>query len=153
MSENSPEISSKEDLDETSPGAASNFHSLKSENFSLSSVNLQWDYVRPQSVDPSREIVFKLLKQETRDEWKSIAWTRKKTCIVENLEQNVCYSLKLLALVEDENEFRMVDESEIFKVKICGFENFLDRRKLDSFEKSFLVISEKLKSFPKMQSN
>jgi hypothetical protein len=83
-----------------------------------SSVVLTWKYASLISTS-ERELVFKLLKLETRDEWKAIAWTRKMTCTIKNLEQNVCYSLQILVLVEDEEEFKVVDESGIFKVSIC----------------------------------
>lgn len=127
MLENLPEVSSNEELEESSPEAPSKFHTL-SVTTQSSSVILQWNYERPESVEPTREVVFKLLKQETRDEWKSIAWTRKTTCMVENLEQNVCYSLKLLALVEDEDKFRVVDESDVFKVRIGVHRNILNNK-------------------------
>ena len=125
MSESLPETSSKEDedededeenVDENSPEALSNFRSLTVTTLTSSSVTLQWMYDRPQSVEPSREIVFKLLKLESRNEWKAIAWTREMTCKIENLEQNVCYSLQLLVLIEEKDEFKIVDESDVFKV-------------------------------------
>lgn len=127
MSENLDETSSKQDLGESSLEALSNFHSLKITTETSSSVVLEWSYTTPQAVDPSSEVVFKLLKLETRDEWKAIAWTRKMTCKIENLEQNVCYSLQLLALVANDDEFQVVDESDVFKVSFvyCG-----DSRKL-----------------------
>lgn len=122
MSENLEPTSPQQDLDESSLEALSNFHSLKLTTETSSSVVLRWSYSTPQAVDPSSEIVFKLLKLETRDEWKAIAWTRKMTCKIENLEQNVCYSLQLLALVANDDEFQVVDESDVFKVSsaYCG---------------------------------
>jgi hypothetical protein len=94
----------------------SNFSSLSVTTLSESSVNLQWNYIRPENLSGiSEELVFKLLRLEARDEWKSIAWTRKMFCVVNNLEQNVCYSLKLLVLVQKENEFVIVDETDVFK--------------------------------------
>ena len=97
----------------------SNFRSLSVSTLSESSVNLQWNYVRPERLSTlSQELVFKLMKLEARDGWKSIAWTRKMFCVVKNLEQNVCYSLKLLVLVEEENEFVNVDETDVFKASI-----------------------------------
>lgn len=122
MSENLDETSSPPDLDESSPETSSNFNSLKITTETSSSVVLEWSYATPQAVDPSSEIVFKLLKLETRDDWKAIAWTRKMTCKIENLEQNVCYSLQLLALVANDDGFQVVDESDVFKVSViyCG---------------------------------
>lgn len=103
-----------ENLDETH----SCFRSL-TVTTQATSVVVSWQYERPKaSVD--EEFVFKLLKLETRDEWKAIAWTRKMTCTVVNLEQNVCYSLQLLALVERDDEFEVIDKSEVFKVRALG---------------------------------
>jgi hypothetical protein len=96
--------------------AASRFSALTVTTQTSSSVVLTWTYDRPSSVG-EREVVFKLLKLESRDEWKAIAWTRKSTCTIENLEQNVCYSLHMLVLVEGVDEFKVIDESEIFKVQ------------------------------------
>lgn len=119
MSENSAELCSKDFSAENSTETSSNFRSLTVTTQTSSSVILQWIYEKPQpDFDPSKELVFKLLKLETRDEWKAIAWTRKTTCTIDNLEQNVCYSLQLLLLVEDEDEFKVVDESDVFKVKL-----------------------------------
>jgi hypothetical protein len=91
------------------------FHSLTVTTHK-SSVVLTWLYDRP-DFSADQEFVFKLLRLETRDEWKPIAWTRKKTCTVKNLEQNVCYSLRLLVLLELVDEFKVIDESEVFKVR------------------------------------
>lgn len=103
------------------PPKTSNFNLLSVTTLTESSVNLQWNYERPPPfADVSIELVFKLLKLETRSEWKSIAWTRKMSCDVKNLEQNVCYSLKLLVLVEKEDEFEVVDGTEVFKASIVG---------------------------------
>jgi hypothetical protein len=114
-------MSAEADLNEKNPAeplegaeSASNFHSLEITTLSESSVNLQWNYVRPEHLQ-NVEIVFKLLKLEAKDEWKSIAWTRKSNEVLKNLEQNICYSLKLLVLIEEENEFKTVDETEVFK--------------------------------------
>lgn len=123
MSENFDETSSQQDLSESSPEVASNFNSLKITTETSSSVVLEWSYATPQAVDPSSEIVFKLLKLETRDDWKAIAWTRKMTCKIENLEQNVCYSLQLLALVANDDGFQVVDESDVFKVSFVYCED------------------------------
>lgn len=112
------EISSSEDLIEKPKEASSNFQALtvSTQTQAAASVVLQWTYNRPQSVEPSQQVIFKLLKLESKDEWKAIAWTRKETCKIENLEQNVCYSLQLLALVEEGDEFKVIDRSDIFKV-------------------------------------
>lgn len=117
MSENYKELKLKEIAEENPTETLSSFRSLTVTTQTSSSVILQWIYERPQPIcESSKELVFKLLKLETRDEWKAIAWTRKTTCTIDNLEQNVCYSLQLLLLVEDEDEFKLIDESEIFKV-------------------------------------
>lgn len=98
--------------------ATNRFSSLNVSTQTSSSVILTWTYSRSDEVG-DRELVFKLLKLESRDEWKAISWTRKSTCTIENLEQNVCYSLQILVLMEELEEFKVVDESEIFKVKFC----------------------------------
>lgn len=119
MSENPPETNLKENFEENPSESSSNFRSLTVTTLTSSSVTLQWFYEAPPSIsDLSRQIVFKLLKLETRDEWKAIAWTRKMTCKIENLEQNVCYSLQLLVMVENEggDEFEVADKSDVFKV-------------------------------------
>lgn len=105
--------------DEEFPKApTSNFSSIEVTTHTSSSAILQWAYERPTTIEDNRkEIVFKLLQLESRDEWKSKAWTRKTTCKIENLEQNVCYSLQLLVLIEVEDEFKVVDKSKVFKVK------------------------------------
>lgn len=112
-------------LDEIPPSnepeteSISNIHSLSVTTLTESSVNLQWKYVPSDSdSDPTKVLVYKLVRLEARGEWKSIAWTRQMSCIVKNLEQNVCYSLKLLVLVEKENEFEIVDETDVFKASI-----------------------------------
>lgn len=112
------EISSSEDLNEKSKEASSNFQALTvtTQTQASASVILQWTYNRPQSIEPSQQVIFKLLKLESKDEWKAIAWTRKATCKIANLEQNVCYSLQLLALVKEGDEFNAIDRSDIFKV-------------------------------------
>lgn len=117
MSEVSTEIALLEEEIETKTESPSNFR-LTVTTQTSSSVILQWIYERPETTPETlSEIVFKLLKLETRDEWKSIAWTRKTSCKIENLEQNVCYSLQLLVLVQDDDEFKVVDQSDVFKVK------------------------------------
>lgn len=118
MSEASTEIALVEEESETKPESLSNFH-LTVTTQTSSSVILQWIYNEAEAfADSSSEIVFKLLRLESRDEWKSIAWTRKTSCKIENLEQNVCYSLQLLVLVQDDDEFKVVDQSDVFKVEL-----------------------------------
>lgn len=104
-------------LEESPEVSSSNFSSIDVTTHTSSSAMLNWSYIRPATIESSQEVVFKLLQLESRDEWRSIAWTRRTTCKIENLEQNVCYSLQLLVLLEDEAEFRVVDKSKIFKVK------------------------------------
>lgn len=97
--------------------ANSNFRSLTVTTRTSSSVVLNWIYENDQIEDSScAEFVFKLLKLQSRNEWITTAWTRNSTCTIENLEQNVCYSMQLLVLLEDDNQFNIVDQSEIFKV-------------------------------------
>jgi 16S rRNA G527 N7-methylase RsmG len=94
--------------------SSSKFDEITCRTVTSSSVVVQWIYLN-QNLNHD-VVVFKVLKLETRGEWKSVAWTRKTICQIENLEQNVCYSLKIHVLVEDETEFRVIDESEVFKV-------------------------------------
>lgn len=111
------EISEQSQEVVTEPEPTSKFHSLSVTTLTESSVNLQWKYIPPEELsNPSIKLVFKLLRLETRGEWKSIAWTRKTSCDIKNLEQNVCYSLKLLVLVERESAFEVVYETDVFKV-------------------------------------
>lgn len=103
----------------------SNFRCLTVTTRTSSSVVLKWSYENKEQVEDSanKEFVFKLLKLQSRDDWIASAWTRKSTCIVDNLEQNVCYSLQLLVLLEEEDEFRVVDKSEVFKVSLGPLKN------------------------------
>lgn len=118
MSEVSSEIALLEEETKNNPESPSNF-CLTVTTQTSSSVILQWIYEKTEALaESTSEIVFKLLKLETRDEWKSIAWTRNRSCKIENLEQNVCYSLQLLVLVQDDDEFKVVDQSDVFKVEI-----------------------------------
>lgn len=95
----------------------SNFRSLTITTRTSSSVVLNWNYENDQFKDSTcAEFVFKLLKLQSRNEWITTTWTRRSSCTIENLEQNVCYSMQLLVLLEGENEFEIIDQSEIFKV-------------------------------------
>lgn len=94
----------------------SNFRFLNITTRTSSSVVLKWSYENKEEDCANKEFVFRLLKLQSRDDWIASAWTRKSTCIVDNLEQNVCYSLQLLVLLEEEDEFKVVDRSEVFKV-------------------------------------
>lgn len=106
------------ELGEAYDESSLSFRSLTVTTRTPSSVILHWDYVP--ICDSPKELVFKLLKLESRDEWKTISWTRKTTCTIDNLEQNICYSLQILVLAEDEDEFKVVDESDVFKVRVTG---------------------------------
>lgn len=108
--------------DKFSQSQKSNFCEITCRAVTSSSVIVQWIYLN-QNLDLKQDVVFKVLKLETRGEWRKVAWTRKTTCQIDNLEQNVCYSLKIHVLVEDETEFRVVDESQVFKVCFCFQDN------------------------------
>lgn len=108
---------SKDEIENSPEALTSRFNSIDVMTHTSSSAILKWAYERPPTIESFREVVFKLLLLESRDDWKPIAWTRKTTCKIEHLEQNVCYSLQLLVLVEVEDEFKVVDKSEVFKVK------------------------------------
>lgn len=106
----------EEEFVEEEEESAEKFTEITCRAVTSSSVIIQWIYLN-QTHNKDDVFVYKVLKLETRGEWKSVAWTRKTTCQIENLEQNVCYSLKIHVLVEDETEFRVIDESRVFKVK------------------------------------
>lgn len=115
---------------ESSPSqTVSNFAKIEFRTVTTSSVIVEWIYLnqfpttsRQQAVEDEQLIehdesfIYKVLKLETRGEWKTIARTKKTSCQIDNLEPNVCYSLKIHVLVEDVDRFRVVDESEVFKV-------------------------------------
>lgn len=124
--------------DETLPTKSeSNFSKIEFRTITSSSVIVEWIYLNQFSqtssqqalasaeqeqivtgdIDSAQTFIYKMLKLETRGEWKTIARTKKTSCQIDNLEPNVCYSLKLHVLVEDVDRFRVVDESEVFKVK------------------------------------
>lgn len=113
MTEKLNELPNNDDSSAEVPEVASNFRSISVTTRTSSLVVLHWLY---ENVRCDQELVFKVLQLQSRSEWKPIAWTRKSTCTIENLEQNVCYSLRILVLVEGEDEFRVTDESDVFKV-------------------------------------
>lgn len=126
----------EEDDETLSTKSESNFSKIEFRTITSSSVIVEWIYLNQFSqtssqqavasveqeqivtgdVDSAQTFIYKVLKLETRGEWKTIARTKKTSCQIDNLEPNVCYSLKLHVLVEDVDRFRVVDESEVFKV-------------------------------------
>lgn len=91
---------------------SSNFKYVKIAKQTTTSVVLEWMY----DDDEDPEKVFKVVKLKNRDEWETICWSRKSSCTIKNLEQNTCYSMKVLVMVAKEDKFEVVDSSEIIKV-------------------------------------
>jgi hypothetical protein len=66
--------------------------------------------------DEDPEKVFKVVTLKNRYEWETICWSRKSSCTIKHLEPNTCYSMKVLVMVAKEDQFDVVDSSEIIKV-------------------------------------
>ncbi|CRL08179.1 CLUMA_CG021056, isoform A [Clunio marinus] len=95
-----------------------NFKNIKVETKSPSSIILTWVYEKSASNGTEEEIVFKLLKLETYHVWKSLLWTRKNFVIVENLEQNFCYTFRIHVMCQRDSQYEILDESNVFKYSI-----------------------------------
>lgn len=76
-------------------------------------VVLEWKYI---DYNCDVEKVYKIVKLKNHDEWETICWSRKSSCIIKNLEQNTCYSIKVLVMQQLNDRFQAVDSSEILKV-------------------------------------
>jgi hypothetical protein len=97
----------------------SNFEYIKILKQTTSSLALEWKY-NDNDIDNTKlectERVFKIVKLKNRDEWETMCWSRNSTCVIKNLEQNVCYSIKILVMQQTFERFLEIDSSDIFKV-------------------------------------
>lgn len=98
---------------------SSKFEFVRIAKQTASSVVLEWKYN-----DDDPEKVFKIVKLKNRNEWETICWSNKSSCTIKNLEQNTCYSIKVMVMVAGEDKFEVVDSSEIFKVEILHIFKF-----------------------------
>jgi hypothetical protein len=102
---------------ENSP-KSSTFDYIKIAKQTISTVVLEWKYNHNEDdgeVKPD-EIVFKIVKLKNRNEWETLCWSRKSSCVIKNLEQNTCYSIKVLAMVQKYERFEEIGSSNILKV-------------------------------------
>lgn len=99
--------------EETKPVASNNFEYIKIIKQTASSVVLEWKYNDDYG---DAEKVFKLVTLKNREEWETICWSSKSPCTIKNLEQNSCYSIKILVMVASTDRYEVVDTSDIFKV-------------------------------------
>ena len=76
------------------------------------SVVLEWMYDNSED----EKIDFKIVTLKNRDEWITLCWSQKTSCTIKNLEENTCYSIKILAMMSKKDKFEIVDSSEILKV-------------------------------------
>ncbi|EAT48858.1 AAEL000113-PA [Aedes aegypti] len=81
-----------------------------------STIGLRWDFSEP------LEAPFDLFKVEKcysckRNQWQMVHWGKAWSVTVRNLEQNLCYSFRITALKQNEEDesFGCVRKSEIFK--------------------------------------
>lgn len=99
----------------------SNFEYFRIAKQTRQQVVLEWKYLSNEEekevIESPKEKVFKIVKLKCRDEWETISWSRKSCCVIKNLEQNTCYSIKVLVMVQTFERFEVVDSSEILKVK------------------------------------
>ncbi|CAO1430006.1 unnamed protein product [Diamesa serratosioi] len=105
--------------DKSTTEQSSNFTFINVINQTISSIDLQWEYSAAIAMSSAcHEYVFQIIKMKARDLWEKIYWGRKSQCTIKCLEQNVCYSLKILVLEQQDDEFVRIDESNIFKIAI-----------------------------------
>lgn len=93
----------------------SHFEFIKIVKQTTSTVVLEWQYSDEKTIEGS-EKVFKIVKLQNRNEWETIIWTKKSMCVIKNLEQNTCYSIKILVMVQTYERFVETDSSNILKV-------------------------------------
>jgi hypothetical protein len=135
---NSQELDTENDVQkEESPVPVSKFEYIKIVKQTTSTVVLEWKYNDEvaekvedfdnegsadgeitEEVEEPAEKVFKIVKLKNRNEWETICWTRKSLCVIKNLEQNTCYSIKILVMVQTTEKFEAIDSSDVFKVNI-----------------------------------
>lgn len=121
---NTDEITSQinEEKEEEQPINVSKFEYIKIAKQTTSTVVLEWKYnddkIEDEENPENPEKVFKIVKLKNRNEWETICWTRKSICVMKNLEQNTCYSIKILVMIQMPDQFDVIDSSEVFKVNI-----------------------------------
>lgn len=112
----------EEEKEEEQPVNVSKFEYIKIAKQTTSTVVLEWKYNDDKVEDGENpenpEKVFKIVKLKNRNEWETISWTRKSICVMKNLEQNTCYSIKILVMIQMPDQFDVIDSSEVFKVNI-----------------------------------
>jgi hypothetical protein len=89
------------------------FEYFKIAKQTTSTVVLEWKYI---DYNCDVEKAFKIVKLKNRDEWEPICWSRKPSCIIKNLEQNMCYSMKVLVMQQQPDKYQAIDSSAILKV-------------------------------------
>lgn len=89
------------------------FEYIKIVKQTTSSVILEWLY----DAEDDPEIVFKIVSLKNRNDWETVCWSNKQTCTIKNLEQNTCYSIKILAMKPAPDKYDVIDSSDIFKVE------------------------------------
>lgn len=106
--------------DEESTLVVSKFEYIKIAKQTTSTVVLEWKYIDDSKNAVNVEKVYKIVKLKNRNEWETICWTRKSMCVIKNLEQNTCYSIKILVMVQMPDQFEVIDSSDVFKVNIIN---------------------------------
>ncbi|KAG5673650.1 hypothetical protein PVAND_003678 [Polypedilum vanderplanki] len=92
--------------------AKSRFEYFKIVKQTTSTVVLEWKYI---DYNCDVEKVFKVVKLKNHNEWETICWSRKSSCIIKNLEQNTCYNIKVLVMQQLPDKFEAVNSSEVLK--------------------------------------
>lgn len=105
----------------------SRFEYVRIAKQTTSVVVLEWKYI---DYNCDIEKVYKIVKLKNHDEWETICWSRKLSCVIKNLEQNTCYSIKVLVMQQLFDKFQVVDSSEILKVIYNSFKSQLFYLKL-----------------------
>lgn len=116
MEEESAEIDeeSQHETDKKVEKAPNKFEYIKIVKQTTSTVVLEWKYIDNTFYEDEK--VFKIVKLKNRDEWETICWSRKSMCVIKNLEQNTCYSIKINVMTQMTDKFHVVDSSDVFKV-------------------------------------
>lgn len=127
INENTDEVTSQIEVEkeEEQPINVSKFEYIKIAKQTTSTVVLEWKYNEDKIEDlenpENPEKVFKIVKLKNRNEWETISLTRKSICVMKNLEQNTCYSIKILVMIQMADNFDVIDSSDVFKVNINCF--------------------------------
>lgn len=127
INENTDEVTSQIEVEkeEEQPINVSKFEYIKIAKQTTSTVVLEWKYnedkIENLENPANPEKVFKIVKLKNRNEWETITLTRKSICVMKNLEQNTCYSIKILVMIQMADNFDVIDSSDVFKVNINCF--------------------------------